>query len=67
MPSFVINAVCCIHRLNSPIVRQGAFASKGMAPFADSLSEEQAVQILTYMKYREYQDWLQAMNTEEAE
>lgn len=50
-----------------PIVRQGAFASKGMAPFADSLSEEQAVQILTYVRHREYQDWLQAMNTEEAE
>ncbi|SDS34939.1 quinohemoprotein ethanol dehydrogenase [Halopseudomonas xinjiangensis] len=43
------------------IVLHGAFQSKGMAAFGDSLSEQQARQILTYVRHREYQTWTEAM------
>ncbi|UAW96941.1 PQQ-dependent dehydrogenase, methanol/ethanol family [Halopseudomonas nanhaiensis] len=45
------------------IVLDGAYRSKGMAAFGDSLSEEQAQQILDYVRQREYQTWTEAMKT----
>lgn len=42
------------------IVLHGAYHSKGMAPFVDSLNPEQARQVLAYIRDREYLTWIEA-------
>ncbi|KKN90605.1 hypothetical protein LCGC14_0227470 [marine sediment metagenome] len=44
------------------IVLHGAYQSKGMAGFSDSLNQEQAQQILDYIRHREYATWMEAMD-----